>query len=90
MREQREKKQNGQKGDKRFERKCCISRGEARLDSGGIKAGGGRGGIRTATVRCNGGSHNGRSRNVAGTDAVGGAAPGMIAAKSPEYGEGEQ
>ena len=44
----------------------CISRGEARLDSRGMQAGGGRGGSHSATVRCNGGSHSVTSRDAAG------------------------
>ena len=48
-------------------KECCISRGEARLDSGGIQVGGGRGGSYNATMRCNGGGHS-----VTGRDAAGG------------------
>ena len=69
----------------RVGRECCITRGEARLDGGGIQARGGRGGSHSATVRCNGGSHS-----VTGRDAAGGTAPGVRAAKSLEFGKGEQ
>ena len=89
VREQTEKKQNGRKGirslETRVAKECCISRGKARLDSGGIRAGGGRGGSHSATVRCDDGSHS-----VTGKDAAGGAVPGMRAVKSLEFGEGDQ
>ena len=52
-------------------RECSISRGEARLYSGGIHVGG-----------VQGGSHSVTSRDVAG-----GAAPRVRAAKSSEFGE---
>ena len=94
MKKQKEKNQNGQKRDKRFEarvgRKCCISRGVARLDSEGMQAVGGRGRSHSTTVRCNGGSHSGGSHRVTSRDAARGADPGMRAAKSPEFKEGEQ
>ena len=68
----------------RVGRECYISRGEARLDSGGIQTGEDRGESHSATVRCNGGNQcyrQGCSR---------GATPEMRAVKSPEFGEGEQ
>ena len=75
VREQREKKQNGQKGDKRFESEgraeCYISRGEAKLDSGDIQARGVRGGSHSATGRCNGGSYSGGGHSVTERDAAG-------------------
>ena len=50
--------------------KWCISRGEARLDSEGIEAGGGQGESHSATLRCNGGSHSGGSHSGTGRDAT--------------------
>ena len=55
---------------------CSISRGAARLNSGGIQAGGVRGGSHSVVSR--------RSRDAAG----GGAAPKVRAAKSSEFREG--
>ena len=49
----------------RVGRECCISRGETRLDSRGINAGGDRGESHSATVRCNGGSHSVTGRDAA-------------------------
>ena len=57
----------------RVGRECSISRGEARWYSGGIHVGGVRGG----------------SHGVTSWDAVEGTAPGVRAAKSFEFGEGE-
>ena len=74
MKGQREKIQNGQTGDKKFEneggRECNISREGARLYSGGIHVGG---------VRRE--SHSATSGDTARE-----AAPGMRAVKSSEFG----
>ena len=40
-------------------------------------------------MRCNGGSHSGGSHSATGKNAARGTAPGVRAAKSSEFGEGE-
>ena len=84
VRVQREKIQSGRKKDKRFEgeggvRVLHLQKG-ARLSSGGIPAGGVRGGSHSAG-RC------GISKKC--RDAAGRAAPGVRAAKSSESRKGE-
>ena len=51
----------------RVGRECCISRGQARSNIGGMQARGVQGGSHIATMRCNSGNHS-----VTGRDATGG------------------
>ena len=50
----------------RVGRQCCISRGRASLNSGGIQVGGVQGGSHSDTTRYNGGSYSVTSRDTAG------------------------
>ena len=69
----------------RVSRECCISRGGPGRTMEVYRPEESEGGSHGVKVRCNGGSHRGGSQSVTSR----GAAPGVRAAKSFEFGGGE-